>query len=84
MVYRNMRQAHLQEVGLTKIPGDHDFFNIFSNMTYFRANFMADSMIDSKTDKHHHGSWLMCEVAISIEWNTIMQLNVVMSLFCFL
>jgi hypothetical protein len=24
MVYRNLRQAHLQEVGLMKIPGDHD------------------------------------------------------------
>jgi hypothetical protein len=30
MVYRNLRQVHLQEVGLTKTSGNHDFFNIFS------------------------------------------------------
>jgi hypothetical protein len=29
MVYRNLRQAPLQEVGLTKIPGDHDFLILF-------------------------------------------------------
>ena len=26
MVYRNLHQAHLQEVGLTQILEDHDFF----------------------------------------------------------
>ena len=29
MVSWNFRDAHLQEVGPTKISGDHDFFNIF-------------------------------------------------------
>ena len=29
MIYRNLRQAHLQEVGLAKIPGDHDYFLIY-------------------------------------------------------
>jgi hypothetical protein len=53
MVYRNLRQAHLQEVGLTKIPGDHDFFNIFSNKTYFRIDCRADSRTNSRIDKHH-------------------------------
>jgi hypothetical protein len=57
MVDQNLCQAYLQEVGLTKMTGDHDFFNMFSS----RANFMVDSMsnsrIDSRTyskiDKHH-------------------------------
>ena len=31
MVYHNLRQAHFLEVGLTQIPGDHDFFNIFQH-----------------------------------------------------
>ena len=26
MIYRNLRQAYLQEVGLSKIPGDYAFF----------------------------------------------------------
>ena len=28
MVSRNLRQAHLLEVGLTKIPGDHETLSI--------------------------------------------------------
>jgi hypothetical protein len=48
-------------VGLTKIPGDHDFFNIFFSRTDFRTDFRADfradsridSRTDSRTDKHH-------------------------------
>ena len=31
MVSRNFCQAYLQEVGLTQISGDHDFFNIFEH-----------------------------------------------------
>jgi hypothetical protein len=57
MVYRNLRQAHLQEVGLTKILGDHDFFNIFSSkidfMTYYMANSRIESKTNSRIDKHH-------------------------------
>jgi hypothetical protein len=53
MDYRNLRQSHLQEVGPTKIPGERDFFNIFSNMTNYKADSITDSKIDSKTDKHH-------------------------------
>jgi hypothetical protein len=49
MVYRNLRQAQLQEVGMTKIRGYHDFFNIFSN----RRDFRTDCRVDSRTDKHH-------------------------------
>ena len=29
MVFRNLRQAYLQEMGLTQISGDHDFLLIF-------------------------------------------------------
>jgi hypothetical protein len=48
-----------------KIPGDHDFFNIFFSRTDFRTDFRADfravfradsridSRTDSRTDKHH-------------------------------
>ena len=61
MVYWNLRQAHLQEVGMTKILVDHDFFSIFSNKTNFRTYCRANSKIDSKLDswtnsmidKHH-------------------------------
>ena len=49
------------KVGLRQFLGDHDFFNIFLNMTDFKTNWREnskiDSMIDSKTnsriDKHH-------------------------------
>jgi hypothetical protein len=59
MVCRNLRQAHLLEVGLTQISGDHDFFNVcfFPNMTDFKADFIIDSMID----KYHQvviSNWL--------------------------
>ena len=47
-------QAHLQEKGQTKIPGDHDFFNIFSNRSNFKADSRTNSKTDSKADKHHH------------------------------
>jgi hypothetical protein len=57
MVYRNLRQAHLQEVGLTKISGDREFFNIYSNRIGFGTECAADSRTDSRTnsrtDKHH-------------------------------
>ena len=42
---------------LTQILGDHDFFNIFSSMTYFRidcnGNSRTNSRIDFKTYKLH-------------------------------
>ena len=49
---KKIRQAHLQEVGLTRISGNHDFFNIFSTKTNFMTNRRANSRIDSKTIKH--------------------------------
>jgi hypothetical protein len=54
MVSRGFRQAHLQEVGLTQILGDHDFFRCFPSMKHFT--------IDSKTDKHH-------QMILSNWWN---------------
>jgi hypothetical protein len=30
LVYRNLGQAHRQEVGLTKIPGDRDFLIFYT------------------------------------------------------
>jgi hypothetical protein len=57
MVCRNLRQAHLQEVGLTKIPGEIMIFLIFFSMTDFRIDCKADSIayskIDFRDDKHH-------------------------------
>ena len=38
-----------KEVALTQISGDHDFFNLFFSMTYFRAYLI----IDSRTCKCH-------------------------------
>ena len=32
MVSRNLRQAHLLEVGLTKIPGDHETLSIIRHV----------------------------------------------------
>ena len=56
-VSRNFCQAYLQEVGLTQILGDRDFFNIFFSRINFKTNFRAISVthfrIDSRTDKHH-------------------------------
>jgi hypothetical protein len=47
MVCRNLRQAHLQDVGLTQIPanhgsqttvnGWHDYFNIFLQQQFFQG-----------------------------------------------
>ena len=47
MIYRNLRQAHLQEVGLTHIPaihgsetttnGSQGYFNIFSNHNVYKT-----------------------------------------------
>jgi hypothetical protein len=39
MVYRNLRQGHLQEVGLMEIPGDHDFLNIFFQLDKLQGRF---------------------------------------------
>jgi hypothetical protein len=45
------------QVGLTQIPGDHDFFSILFSMTNFgtncKANFIIDFKIDSRIEKHH-------------------------------
>ena len=49
MVSWSLCQAYLQEVDMTQISGDHDFFDFFGNMT----NFKVDSTIDSRIDKHH-------------------------------
>ena len=53
MVYWNLRQVHLQEVGMMQIPGDYDFFNIFSSVTDFTTNGKAYSKTNSRVDKHH-------------------------------
>ena len=54
---RNFGQTHLQEVGLTKPLGDHDFFFKISCSITFMIYFKVDSMIDfseySNTYKHH-------------------------------
>ena len=34
MVSRSIREAHLQEVGLTKIPGDHDTLSIVRHVGF--------------------------------------------------
>jgi len=58
---KNLRPTHLHEIGLTQIPGDHDyFFDIFSSMTYFKTDYSANSEIDSRIDKHHQ--------IISLSW----------------
>ena len=56
MVSQDFRQAHLQEVGLTQISGDHGFLNIFSSMigfvTYYREDSITYFKIDIRTNKH--------------------------------
>jgi hypothetical protein len=34
MVFRNMRQAHLLEVGMTKIPRDHETLSIVRHVDF--------------------------------------------------
>ena len=40
-------------LNLTQIPRDHDFFNIFSKMTYFKIDCMVNFRTNSRIDKHH-------------------------------
>ena len=53
MVSPNFRRACLQELDLTQISKDHDFFHIFFSMPYFKINFKAYSIVDSMTYRHH-------------------------------
>ena len=42
MVSRNLRQAHLLEVGLTKIPGDHETLSIVRHVDFsFMKSFLG-------------------------------------------
>ena len=50
MVSWNFCQAHLHEVGLTRIPGGHEsFFSTFSSMRDLKTN----CRVDFRTEKHH-------------------------------
>jgi hypothetical protein len=51
MVYQNLCQAHLHEVGLTKIPGDHDFLNIFFQHDKFQER--LQSIFQKFHDRFH-------------------------------
>ena len=58
MVPRSFCQAHLQEVGLTIIPGDHDFFSFFFLFHYdeFQDKLQGKCdirfQVDYTTNKH--------------------------------
>ena len=41
MVSRNLRQAHLLEVGLMKIPGDHEILSIVCHVLGVRVDFSS-------------------------------------------
>lgn len=48
MVSQSFREAHPQEVGLTQIPGDHDFFKCFSQHVIIQGR-IQDRLQDRQT-----------------------------------
>ena len=50
MVHRNLRQAYLQEVGLTQISGDRDFLKFFLS---FFLSFLSAGRISIQSRFHN-------------------------------
>ena len=55
MVCRNLRQAHLQEVGLAKIPANHVGFTGLRQLIWPLEESQGPSQL------HGHGPWLVCK-----------------------
>ena len=61
MVYWNLHQTHLQEVGLTQISGDHDFFLIYFSQQNIFKDKLHGRFQDKQTPSNNSLTLIKCE-----------------------